>query len=144
MPRAETVIVASSFSQATIAFEHVIAFLGGRAMDRDKYRLWQSGQLARIQDRSTGAMIRCLGSDPRRAHGLAPSLILADEPAQWPESTGERMVAALMTALGKIPNAKFIALGTRPAGTEHWFSKSLAGGADYAQSHAAAPADPPF
>ena len=28
VPRAETVIVASSFSQATIAFEHVIAFLG--------------------------------------------------------------------------------------------------------------------
>ena len=33
VPRAETVIVASSFSQATIAFEHVIAFLGDRAMD---------------------------------------------------------------------------------------------------------------
>ena len=144
VPRAETVIVASSFSQATIAFEHVIAFLGDRAMDRDRYRLWQSGQLARIQDRSTGAMVRCLGSDPRRAHGLAPSLILADEPAQWPESTGERMVTALRTALGKIPDARFIALGTRPAGTGHWFAKALAGGADYSQSHAAAPADPPF
>ena len=74
----------------------------------------------------------------------APSLILADEPAQWPESTGERMVAALMTALGKIPDARLIALGTRPAGNDHWFAKALAGGADYAQTHAAAPADPPF
>ena len=54
------------------------------------------------------------------------------------------MVAALMTALGKIPDARLIALGTRPAGTDHWFAKALAGGADYAQSHAAAPADPPF
>ena len=114
-------------------------------MDRDRYRLWQSGQLARIRGSSQRApWSDALGSDPRRAHGLAPSLILADEPAQWPESTGERMVAALMTALGKIPDARLIALGTRPAGNDHWFAKALAGGADYAQTHAAAPADPPF
>ena len=144
VPRAETVIVASSFSQACLAFGHVMAFLGDRAKDREKYRVWQTGQLARIEDRETGAMVRCLGSDPRRAHGLAPSLILADEPAQWPESTGERMVAALMTALGKIPDARLIALGTRPAGNDHWFAKALAGGADYSQSHAAAADDPPF
>ena len=43
----------------------------------------------------TGARVRCIGSDPRRAHGLAPVLVLADEPAQHPETTGERMVAAL-------------------------------------------------
>ena len=144
VPRAETVIVASSFSQACLAFGHVMAFLGDRAKDREKYRVWQTGELARIEDRETGAMVRCLGSDPRRAHGLAPSLILADEPAQWPESTGERMVAALMTALGKIPDARLIALGTRPAGNDHWFAKALAGGADYSQSHAAAADDPPF
>ena len=70
VPRAETVIVASSFSQACIAFGHVIAFMGDRAKDRDRYRVWQTGQLARIEDRETGAMVRCLGSDPRRAHGL--------------------------------------------------------------------------
>ena len=144
VPRSETVIVASSFGQACLAFEHVMAFMGERALDRSRYRLWQSGQLARIQHRETGAMIRCLGSDPRRAHGLAPSLILADEPSQWPPATGERMLAALMTALGKIPNARFVALGTRPAGTDHWFAKMLAGTADYAQSHAAPPGDPPF
>ena len=49
----------------------------------------------------TGARVRCIGSDPRRAHGLAPVLVLADEPAQWPDTTGERMVAALRTAAGK-------------------------------------------
>ena len=84
-----TIIVASSFSQACIAFSHVVAFMGERGKDRERYRVWQTGQLARIEDRETGAMIRCLGSDPRRAHGLAPSLILCDEPSQWPESTGE-------------------------------------------------------
>ena len=47
VPRAETVIVAASFSQACIAFGHVMAFMGDRAKDRDRYRVWQTGQLAR-------------------------------------------------------------------------------------------------
>ena len=55
-------------------------------------------QVASIENRATGARVRVLGSDPRRAHGQAPVLVLADEPAQWPESTGERMVSALLTS----------------------------------------------
>ena len=144
IPRAETLIVASSFSQACIAFEHVIAFMGAKLKDRQRWRLWQSGQLAKIQCKETGATVKCLGSDPKRAHGLAPSLVLADEPAQWPTSTGDRMLAALRTAAGKQPDSRFVALGTRPAAHDHWFSRMLAGGADYAQSHAAGTDDPPF
>ena len=151
VPRGETVIVASSFEQARIAFEHVRAFmeptLAGdrkrRVSDR-RWRVWDTAQQARIEDRRTGARVRCVGSDPRRAHGLAPSLVLADEPAQWPPSTGERMVAALRTAAGKQPFSRFVALGTRPDSSQHWFSKLLAGGADYSQIHAARPGDPPF
>ena len=124
VPRAETVIVASSFSQACIAFGHVMAFHGGSRERPGPVSGLANRPTGQIEDRATGAMIRCLGSDPRRAHGLAPSLILADEPAQWPRSSGERMVAALMTALGKIPDARLIALGTRPAGTDHWFRES--------------------
>ena len=144
VPRGETLIVASSFMQATIAFEHAVAFLGDTLKDRKRWRLWRSGQLAKIEDKETGASIRCLGSDPKRAHGLAPSLVLADEPAQWPTSTGDRMVAALRTAAGKQPDSRFVALGTRPAAHDHWFSRMLTGGADYAQSHAAPDDDPPF
>ena len=144
VPRGETVIVASSFEQARIAFEHVIAFMGGKLEDRTRWKVWDTAQQARIEDRKTGARVRCIGSDPRRAHGLAPALVLADEPSQWPESTGERMVAAVRTASGKQPHSRFVAIGTRPADAEHWFSKMLAGGADYAQSHAARPGDPPF
>ncbi|MCY4396347.1 MAG: terminase large subunit [Rhodospirillaceae bacterium] len=144
VPRGETVIVASSFEQARIAFEHVIAFMGGKLDDKARWRVWDTAQQARIEDRRTGARARCLGSDPRRAHGLAPVLVLADEPAQWPPATGERMVAALATAAGKQPHSRFVALGTRPADEAHWFSKMLAGAADYAQAHAARPDDPKF
>lgn len=144
VPRGETVIVASSFEQARIAFEHVVAFMGDKLDDKRRWKVWDTAQQARVEDRPTGARVRCVGSDPRRAHGLAPVLVLADEPAQWPETTGERMVAALRTAAGKQPHSRFVALGTRPADPEHWFSKMLAGGADYAQCHAARPDDPPF
>ena len=145
IPRGETIIVASSFAQACIAFDHVCHFIGSEKLrDRRHYRFWQTGQLAKIEDRETGASVRALGSDPKRAHGLAPSLILADEPAQWPNHTGDRMLSAIRTSLGKQPGARLIALGTRPANPEHWFSKMLAGTADYAQCHAAVPDDPPF
>ena len=144
VPRGETVIVASSFEQARIAFEHVVAFMGDKLDDKRRWKVWDTAQQARVENRETGARVRCVGSDPRRAHGLAPVLVLADEPAQWPETTGERMVAALRTAAGKQPHSRFVALGTRPAAPEHWFAKMLAGGADYAQCHAAEPDDPPF
>ena len=124
--RGETVIVASSFEQARIAFEHVVAFMGDKLEDKGRWRVWDTAQQARVEDKQTGARVRCIGSDPRRAHGLAPVLVLADEPAQWPETTGERMVAALRTAAGKQPHSRFVALGTRPADETHWFAKMLA------------------
>ena len=141
-PRGETLIVASSFSQARICFEHVLAFMGDQLADRSVWRIQDTMQTASIDHRPTGARVKVLGSDPRRAHGQAPTLVLADEPAQWPESTGERMLAALRTAAGKQPTSAFVALGTRPADAEHWFAKMLAGSAQYAQCHAAKPSDP--
>ena len=143
VPRGETVIVASSFEQARISFEHVLAFMGDQLGNKRRWKVWDTAQQARIEDRGTGARVRCIGSDPRRAHGLAPTLVLADEPAQWPPATGERMVAALRTAAGKQPLSRFVALGTKPDDPGHWFSKFLDGGADYVQVHAARRTDPP-
>ena len=66
VPRGETIIVASSFAQANIAFDHVVAFMGDKLRDRSRYRFWQTGQLARIVDRKTGASVRALGSDSEK------------------------------------------------------------------------------
>ena len=143
--RGEVVAVASAFGQARIIFEHALEFLRPvMDEDRKRWRLQDSSNLASIEDRTTGARLRCIGSDPRRAHGLAPVLILADEPSQWPSTSRDAMLSALATARGKIPGSRFVALGTRPADGEHWFAKLLDGGADYAQSHAARVDDPPF
>ena len=149
-PRAETVVVASSFAQSRIIFEHVLAFLR-EVIERDGYgkrdrwRIQDSVNTATIEDRRTGARVRCIASDPRRAHGLAPALVLADEPAQWEPAKAESMLAALQTGLGKIPGSRLVALGTKPADDLHWFAKMLKpGGADYVQVHAARKDDPKF
>ena len=147
-PRAETVIVASSFQQARIGFAHVLAFLGERHdltnSRHSRFRVQDSSNIAVITDKATGAKVRCIGSDPRRAHGLAPALILADEGAQWPATTSPAMIAALRTSLGKIDGSRLIALGTRPDASDHWFAKMLDGTSGYSQTHAASKDDPPF
>ena len=145
-PRGEVVAVASAFSQARIIFEHALEFLRPELQRQpSRWRVQDSANLASIEDRQSGARLRCIGSDPRRAHGLAPVLVLADEPAQWPRALRDSMRAALTTARGKIPGSRFVALGTRPADADHWFAKMISpGGAGYCQSHSPDPADPPF
>ena len=143
-PRGEVVVVASSFAQARIAFEHVRATLRPEIERAPRaWRVNDSANTARIEDRRTEASVRCIGSDPDRAHGLAPRLVLADEPAAWPRNSADRMRAALETALGKLEGARMLALGTRPADPDHWFARALRE-ADYRQEHAAGPDDPPF
>ena len=144
--RREAVCVASSFDQSRVIFEDVLSFLRGHHdIDaRKRWRLQDSANRATLEYRPTGARVRCIGSDPAKAHGLRPALALLDEPAQWDPAKQERMLAAIKTGMGKVPRSKLIALGTRPASTEHWFARMLAGQAHYAQTHAAGPADPPF
>lgn len=141
-PRGEVDIVASSFSQAKIAFSHVLAFMRPTIDKNPKeWSVSDSANKAEIRNRKTGIVCKAVASDPRRAHGLAPTLVLADEPSQWVASTSESMRSALATSLGKIPGSRMVALGTKPADDSHWFGKWLAGGADYSQVHAASPDD---
>ena len=143
--RAEVVVVASSFAQGKVVFEDVRAFLAARydLSKRAEWRVQDSAQLASVEHRPSGARVRCVGSDPRRAHGLRPKLALLDEPAQWEPGKSDRMLAAIRTGLGKVPGSKLIALGTRSDDPAHWFSKLLKTAA-YSQVHAARPDDPPF
>ena len=146
--RGEVVLAASSFEQARIGFTHCLAFLrekyGEDLEDRSIWRIQDSANKAQITNRRNGVILKCVGSDPRRLHGMAPALVLADEPAQWEPSTAEAAMAALRTAAGKVVDSRLIALGTRPSDAEHFFAKMLDGGADYCQVHAASRDDPKF
>lgn len=143
--RRECVAVASSFDQSRVIFEDVLSFLRERfdLGDRKAWRVQDSANRATVEYRKTGARVRCIGSDPAKAHGLRPALALLDEPAQWDPAKTERMLAAVRTGLGKVPRSKMIALGTRPSIETHWFARMLQGtGVRYAQCHAA-PKDAP-
>ena len=145
-PMAEVLIVASSFDQGLISFRHVLHFLQP-TIDKNKkrFRVQDSANRATITDRDNGAALIVLGSDPKRLHGRAPKLMLLDEIAQWPHTQLDRMLAALTTARGKIPESRGFWIGTRPASPEHPFEEALGGaGVGYSQVHAAAPGDPLF
>ncbi len=142
-PMGESVIVASSFEQALIPWRLLLAFLApSLAKHGKRFRVQDSANRAAVTDRVTGATVRVLGSDYRRLHGLQANVLLLDEISQWPDV--DRMLAALETSRGKIPGARALWLGTRPAAPEHPFEKALQGGLGYAQVHAARAEDSPF
>ena len=90
-----------------------------------------------------GAFLRCIASDPRRAHGHAPSLISARRARTVAAlHVGRKCNAALSTSLGKLPGARLIVLGTQPAADAigaTWFARLLRGeqAGCYSQIHAA-------
>lgn len=123
-PRAEVAIVAAALDQGKIAFRHTLAFLAPK-IEAEPGQWAVSEYHGRLENRANGVRVRVVGSEPGRAHGLAPSLALLDEPAQWQPNTADRMLVAIQTALGKLPNARLVALGTRPADSTHWFARML-------------------
>ena len=141
--RSEVLCVASSFQQSRILFSHALAFLRPTiAAAPEDWRVNDNANRAIAEHRPSGRVLRCIASDPRRAHGHAPVLILADEPAQWPRSTSDEMYAVLSTSLGKLPGARLLVLGTQPPADAigaTWFARLLRGdqAGSYVQIHAA-------
>ena len=141
-PAAEVLVVASSHEQGQIVFRHVQRFLADK-IAAGAFRMQDTVNSSRLTHRRTGTMLTVKGSDPRRLHGAAPSLTIADELAQWPNPRIGEMLAALRTAAGKIPGSRLFLIGTRPADEAHPFATALRE-ADYCQVHAARPGDSPF
>ena len=142
LARAETLIVAASYDQAGVIWEHVLSFMlpeferYGRGR-HGLYRVLDSTSARALYNRETGASVRLLSSDPRKMHGRAPLLTLADELAQWEPAKLPRAVAALRTASGKIPGSRIVWLGTRAASPAHEFERILSGlHVEYVQTHA--------
>ena len=125
-PRGAVVLVAASFAQACIAFDHARAFLAPWfEAAPDRWRVLRSEQNAVIEDRETGAVLRAREAAPNTLHGSAPALVLVDEPAQIGATKRDSLYSALRSRLGKIPGARLLAIGTRSDDPEHWFSRLL-------------------
>ena len=123
--REEVCVVAASSDQAAILFEHALAFGQDALNDRKQYRVANSTAERSILHKGTGARLRVLSSDPRRAHGLAGALFIQDEMTQWPSHSRDAMIAAIRTARGKISNSRVVTIGTRPAAETHPFARGL-------------------
>ena len=124
-PRGQVAIVASSRDQAKIAFDHIWHFMQPKARkEPQRWRMNRNNQFSIIECMKTGMHVKVYGSDPDRAHGLSPSLLVMDEPAKW-KGGGRSMYAACVTSLGKQMDSKLVALGTRPDDEDHWFSEML-------------------
>ena len=78
-----------------------------------------------LKCKRTGAQLKAHGSDPRRAHGLRPDLLVLDEPSQAQTDSGVKLFSALSTSLGKKRGARLIQIGTRPSSPLHFFQVSL-------------------
>ena len=131
--RATVNFAASSLDQARVLFAHTRHFMGGSdRFDNERtgpkgprrWRVIDNSHQIRITDRVTDTIMVGLGSDSGRAHGRAPTLVLADEPAQW-KLGGRKLYNALKTSRGKQQFNKFAALGTMPEDENHWFSKLM-------------------
>ena len=142
--RADVICVASSFGQGKIILDHASAYLDEKLRDRKTYRIRDTGTNSSFQHRATGASFRCIASDPKRAHGIAPALILCDEPASWLDTRASSMFAALKTSLGKIPGSRLVCLGTRPKDETHFFARLLDGGAGFIQNYSVGEDADPF
>lgn len=135
----EITIIASSIAQGQIIFDHVLRFLGSRLKSYKKQHSENRMQL-RASDTT---MLRVMSSNPNALHGAAPSLIIADEIAQWPHNKAPRMLSALRTGLGKIEGARMLTLGTRADRSDSPWEQAIRI-ADVAHIYAAGQGDPIF
>ena len=141
-PRAQIVLVASSLKQGRICFEHIKYFMGGedrfaferytpkptphnpKPASRKRWLIRDNTHECHIEDKKTGVKLFVVGSDSKRAHGLAPTVLLCDEPAQW-QKGGRKLFNALKGGLGKQPNGRMFIFGTLPESGFHWFRKRI-------------------
>ena len=131
--RGETVIVASSFDQARISFEHIRGFLAERIeADPNTLAAFRTAPEIERPASKTGTPARAFGylvptqDEPTVSR---PILVLCRRAqSQWPPASSDKMIAALRTSLGKIAGARLIAAWEHgPRAMDHWFEKMLPG-----------------
>ena len=123
-PRGIVYLISGTTAQALIALDHLIECLSLRDYTH-RFRASHSSHLCGVKDIFSGSQVRVLSSRPKSAHGIQPSIIICDEPAQFETNSRDSLYSAIRTSLGKIPGSKLVALGTRPSESSHWFNRLL-------------------
>ena len=123
---AEVVIVSASMEQTRTLFGFVQDEIAARGA-LDEYVFVDSNQRLGVRHKPSGARLRAISSDPKRAMGLSRfRTIIGDEPASWPDRQGELMFHALRQAVGKRAGQRLVLVGTRsPARPGSWWPSLL-------------------
>ncbi|WP_419936901.1 hypothetical protein [Candidatus Palauibacter sp.] len=125
--RRQCVIVSATLEQGRIVFDHLRELVAkGIALGALTVRKTAASPAVVHEESGSSVVVRtCSG---RSLHGLAPTLILCDEPAQWRASQRDAVRSALATSLGKIAGARMLTVGTRSSDSAHWFERELTDG----------------
>jgi phage terminase large subunit-like protein len=106
----EIILAASSDEQADRLFEAIVSYLN-RNPELAEHCVVRDyvGEIARSDG---DGIIKRLSSDPKRAHGYNPSIVVCDELAQWTTPTLHKTWAALTTGGGARKRAQVFAITT--------------------------------
>ena len=108
--RGQIYSAAADRNQAGLLFREMVAIIDRVGWMTDRLNI--RNQLKTIEDMTTGSFYTALSADARKAHGLSPSLIIADEVAQW---RGRELYDNLVTGTGAREQPLCFAIGTQSA-----------------------------
>jgi phage terminase large subunit-like protein len=124
--RAEVTVGAASETQARILYNRLRGF-ALHPLIKDQVAV-RHREARFLEDDGQHRTLKVIASDGARAHGLSSSLFLADEIWAW---QGDDLLEAMLTALVKNPQARFLGISTPAARADsplsHLRARALAG-----------------
>jgi phage terminase large subunit-like protein len=113
-PRGQIYSAATDRQQAGIIFAELLAMLDRRPSLAERLHVQRWNKT--ITDTMTGTVYQALSSDSRKAHGLNPSMVVADELAQW---RSPELYHNLVTGMGGRSEPLMVVISTRSADPNH-------------------------
>ncbi len=122
--RGQVFSAASDRNQASLVFKELAAIIDRVPWMSDRLNVRSFNKL--IEDSVTGSTYEALSSDARKAHGLSPSCVIADEIAMWRDRD---LWENLISGMDAREQPLAIAIGTQAASDENLMSELV----DYAE-----------
>jgi Terminase large subunit, ATPase domain len=118
--RGQIYSAATDRQQASIVFNEILAMLERRPslMSGLHVQRWQKS----ITDTVSGTVYGALSSNARKAHGLNPSVVIADELAQW---RSRELYDNLVIGMGARSEPLMVVISTRSPDPNHLMTKDL-------------------
>jgi len=114
IPRGLCVSASADRTMAAYVYDEMKAFILADPELRDRIIIRDHAKT--MEDTLTGSTYRALSADARKAHGLGPAFIVADETSQW---LGRGLWDNLISGQGAVREPLAIAISTRSADPEN-------------------------